>query len=233
MIHTVKGFSVVDETEVDVFLKFPCFLYDPANVGNLMSGSSAFSKPSLDIWKFLVCIFLRPSIQDFKDDLTSVDCCSVAQSCLTLCNPMDYSRLVLFFPVLHHLPELAQTHIHWVSHAIQPSHPLSSAFPPAFNLSFNKSLFQWVSFSHQVAKVLELLHQSFQWIFRVDFLLGLTGLISLQSKGLSRVFSSTTIQKYQFFGTQPSLWSNFLIRYWKNHSFDYMNFSQQSNVSIS
>ena len=108
MIHTVKGFSVVDETEVDVFLKFPCFLCDPANVGNLMSGSSAFSKPSLDIWKFLVRIILRPSMQDFKHDLTSLCCCSVAQSCLTLCNPMDCSTLVLFFPVLHHLPELAQ-----------------------------------------------------------------------------------------------------------------------------
>ena len=54
MTHTVKGFSVVDKREVDVFLEFPCFLYDPANVGNLMSGTSAFSKPSLDAWKFLV-----------------------------------------------------------------------------------------------------------------------------------------------------------------------------------
>ena len=66
MIHTVKGFSVVDETEVDVFLKFPCFLCDPVNVGNLMSGSSTFSKPSLDIWKFLICIILKPSMQDFN-----------------------------------------------------------------------------------------------------------------------------------------------------------------------
>ena len=70
MIHTVKGFSIVDETEVDVFLKFPCFLYDPANVGYLISGSFAFSKPRLDIWKFLVCIMLKPSMQDFKHDLT-------------------------------------------------------------------------------------------------------------------------------------------------------------------
>ena len=54
MIHMVKNFSVVNETEVDVFLEFPWFLYDPANVGNLISGSSAFSKPSLSIWKFLV-----------------------------------------------------------------------------------------------------------------------------------------------------------------------------------
>ena len=70
MIHTVKGFSVVNETQVDVFLEFPCFLYDPANVGNLISGSSAFSKHSLDIWKFLVRIMLKPSMHDFKHDLT-------------------------------------------------------------------------------------------------------------------------------------------------------------------
>ena len=71
MIHAVKGFSIVDETEVDVFLEFPCFLYDPTSVGNLISGSSSFYKLSLDIWKFLVCIMLKPSMQDFKHDLTS------------------------------------------------------------------------------------------------------------------------------------------------------------------
>ena len=72
MIHTVKHFSEVDKTEVDVFLVFPCFLSDPANVGNLISGSSVFSKPSLDIWKLLVCTVLKPSMQDFKHDLTSM-----------------------------------------------------------------------------------------------------------------------------------------------------------------
>ena len=72
MIHIVKGFSVVDETEVDVFLEFPSFLYDPANLGNLLAGSSSFSKPSLDIWILLVCIMLKPSMQDFKHDLTSM-----------------------------------------------------------------------------------------------------------------------------------------------------------------
>ena len=77
MMHTVKGFSIVDETEVDVFLEFPCFFSDRANVGNLISGSSAFSKPSLDIWKFLVRIMLKPIVQDFKHDLTSMrDECS-------------------------------------------------------------------------------------------------------------------------------------------------------------
>ena len=72
MIHTVKGCGVVDETEEDVFLEFPSFLNDPVNVGNLISGSSAFSKPSLDIWKSSVCIMLQPSMQDFKHDHTSM-----------------------------------------------------------------------------------------------------------------------------------------------------------------
>ena len=72
MIHTVKGFGIVNETEVDVFLRFPGFLYDPANVGNLISGFSSFSKPSSDIWKFLVHIILRPRMQDFKHGFTSM-----------------------------------------------------------------------------------------------------------------------------------------------------------------
>ena len=72
MIHTLKGFAIVNETEIDVFLKFPSFLYDPVNVGNLISGSSSLSKSSLDIWKFLICIMLKPSMQDFKHDLSSM-----------------------------------------------------------------------------------------------------------------------------------------------------------------
>ena len=70
MVHTVRSFSIVNETELDVFLMFFCFLYNPANVGNLISSSSVFSKPSLAIWKFLVCIMLKPRMQDFKLDLT-------------------------------------------------------------------------------------------------------------------------------------------------------------------
>ena len=68
-IHTVKGFSVVDETEADVFLELPCFLYDPVNVGDLVSDSSAFSKCSLDIWKFSVNVMLKPSMKDFEHNL--------------------------------------------------------------------------------------------------------------------------------------------------------------------
>ena len=97
-------------------------------------------------------------------------CCLVTKPCLTLCDPMDCS--MQGFPVLCNLLEFAQTHVLWVSDAIQPSHPLSPTSAPALNLSQHQSLFQWVGSSHQVANVLELQlqHQSFQWIFRVDFL---------------------------------------------------------------
>ena len=102
--------------------------------------------------------------------MSSFCCCSFTQSGLTLCNPMDCS--MPSFPVLHHLPEFAHTHVHWVSDAIQPPHPLSPPSPPALNLSQHQGLFQWVSSSHQVAKIQEfqLQHQSFQWVFRTDFL---------------------------------------------------------------
>ena len=95
---------------------------------------------------------------------------SVTQSWLTFCDPMDCSTPD--FPVHHELPELAQTHIHWVGDALQSSHPLSSPSPPAFNLSQYQGLFKWVSSSHQVAKVLELQlkYQYFQWIFRTGLL---------------------------------------------------------------
>ena len=81
-------------------------------------------------------------------------CCSVAKSCPTLCNPMNCSTPALH--VLLYLPEFAQTHVHWVSNAIQPPHPLSSPSPPAFNLCQHQGLFQWVDSSHYVARVLEL-----------------------------------------------------------------------------
>ena len=101
---------------------------------------------------------------------SSVQFCSFSRSCQALCNPMDCSTPG--FSVHHQIPELAQIHVHRIGDAIQPSHPLSSPSPPAFNLSHHQGLFQWVSSSHQVAKVLEfqLLYQSFQWIFRTDFL---------------------------------------------------------------
>ena len=95
---------------------------------------------------------------------------SVAQSCLTLCYPMNCGTAGL--PVHHQLQEFTQTHVHWVGDAIQPCHPLSSPSPPAFSLSQHQGLFKWVSSLHQVAKVLEvqLQHQSFQWTPRTDVL---------------------------------------------------------------
>ena len=100
----------------------------------------------------------------------SVQFSSVAQACLTLCNPMNCSMPGL--PVHHQLPEFTQTHVHRVNDVIQPSHPLSSPSPPAPNSSQHQGLFRQVSSSHEVAKVLEfqLQHQSFQWTPRTDLL---------------------------------------------------------------
>ena len=72
VIHTVKGFSVVNEAEVDVFLELSCFFHDPADVGNLISGSSAFSKSRLNIWKFMVHVLLKPGLENFEHYFTSV-----------------------------------------------------------------------------------------------------------------------------------------------------------------
>ena len=72
LIHKVKSFSIINEAEVDVFLKLLCFLRDPADVGNLISGSSAFPKPSLNIWKFSVHVLLNPSLKDFEHNIASL-----------------------------------------------------------------------------------------------------------------------------------------------------------------
>ena len=113
----------------------------------------------------------RPgSLHTLQTSSSSVQFNSVSQLCPTLCDPMDCSTPG--FLVLRHSSEFAQTHVHRVGDAIQPSHPLSSPSPPTFNLSQHQGLFQWVGSSHQVSKVLklQLQHQSFQWIFRTDFL---------------------------------------------------------------
>ena len=107
------------------------------------------------------------------------------------------------FPILHYLLESAQTHVHWVCDAIQPSRPLSSPSPPAFNISQHQGLFKWVSSLHQVAKVLEfqLQHQSFQWIVRTDFLYdGLLGSPCSprdwpSSKSLQKINSGEGVEK--------------------------------------
>ena len=123
--------------------------------------------------------------------------CSVAQLCPTLCYPMDCSTPG--FPVHHQFPESTQTHVPWVSDAIQLSHPLSSPSPPTFNLSQYQGLFKGVSSSHRVAKVGASASASVLLMNIQDwFPLGWTAWISFQSKGLSRIFSSTTIWKHQF-----------------------------------
>ena len=147
---------------------------------------------------------------------------SVAQSCPTLCDPMNCSTPGL--PGHHQLLESTQTHVHWVGDAIQPSHPLSSPSPPALNLSQHQDLFQSVSSLHQVAKVLEfqLQHQAFQWIFRTDFLWdGLVG--SLCSPRDSQESSPTP----QFKSISPSTLSllhsptlTSIHDHRKNHSLD-------------
>ena len=110
----------------------------------------------------------KNQINNLTLHLSSVQFSSAAQSCPTLCDPMNLSTPGL--PVHHQLPEFTQTHVHRVSDAIQPSHPLSSPSPPALNPSQHQSLFRWVNSLHQVAKVLEfqLQHQSFQWTPRAN-----------------------------------------------------------------
>ena len=136
---------------------------------------------------------------------TSVQFNSVTQSCPTLCDPIDCSTPGL--PVHHQLLEFTQTHVHWVSDAIQPSHPLLSPSLPTFNHSQHQGLFKWVSSSHKVAKVLGVSASASILPMNIQgwFPLGWIGWISLQSKGLSGVFSNPTVQNYQFFGAQPSL----------------------------
>jgi len=158
------------------------------------------SSGTLSLSDLFPWIYLSPPLYNHKEfQFNSVQFNSVAQSCPILCDPMD--RSMPGFPVHHQLPEFALTCVHRVGDAIPPSHPLS--FPSlTFSLSQHQGLFKWVISSHQVAKVLEfqLLMNTQHW-----FPLGWTGWISLQSKGLSRVFSNTTVQKHPFFSAQLSL----------------------------
>ena len=146
---------------------------------------------------------------------------SVTQSCPTLFDPMNCSTPAL--PVHHQLPEFTQTHLHWISDVIQPSHPLSSPSPPALNLFKHQCLFQHQFFASGgqstgasvSASVLPMNIQD--W-----FPLGWTGWISLQSKGLSRVFSTPQFKSINYsvlsFLYSPTLTS--IHDYWKNHSLD-------------
>ena len=144
--------------------------------------------------------------------ISSVQSSSVAQSCPTLCDPMNRSTPGL--PVHHQLPEFTQTHVHRVRDAIQPSHPLSSPSPLAPNPSQHQSFpisqfFAWGGQSTEVSASASFPPKKSQgWSSEW------TGWISLQSKGLARVFSNTTVQKHEFFGAQLSSQSNFNIHTW-------------------
>ena len=159
-------------------------------------------------------MLVEVSFINFHIYIISVQFSSVAQSYPTLCDPMNRGRPGL--PVHHQLLEFTQTHVHWVSDAIQPSHPLSTPSPPAFNLSQHQGLFHWkvqffASGDQSIgisasASVLPMNSQN--W-----FPLGWTGWISLQSKGLSRVFSNTAVQKHKFSNDFKSLRGVFFWKY--------------------
>ena len=147
---------------------------------------------------------------------------------------MDYNTL--HFPVLHYLLELVQTNVHWVGDAIWLSHPLSCPSPPALNLSQHQDLFQWVSSSHQVAKY---------WSFSFSFspsneysgltFLRMTGLITMLFKGHLRVVLQHQNSELSFCVCVCSVFFTVKLSsvhdYWENHSLDYMDLCQQSDVS--
>ena len=134
--------SLSQFSHISISLCWPslCNYYSLLPISNLCKLVSAFTTQ----WMIQMICLLRPMENHFS---------SVAQVCPIVCDPMDCSTPG--FSVHHQFPELAQTHAHRVGDAIQPSHPLSSPSPPAFSLSQHQRLFQWVSSSHQVAKVLE------------------------------------------------------------------------------
>ena len=149
---------------------------------------------------------------------------TAAQSCPTLCDPMDCSTPG--FPVLHYLLEFAQTHVQWISDAIQPCHPLTPS-SPALNLSPHQSCLSVSGNQNTGASAsASVIPVNFQgW-----YPLTLTGVISLLSRGLSQVFSSPTVWRQQFFGILCSLpFSS--QNHWEDHRLNYMDLCRQSNVS--
>ena len=161
------------ECGADVIGVFSCFYWDIIDICNIVQLCQ------FEVYQVLIC---------------SVQFSSVAQSCPILSDPMDCSTPG--FPVHNQLPEPTQTYVHWVSDAIQPSYPLSSPSPPAFNHSQHQGLFKWVRFLHQVAKVFEFQLQHQVW----------TGWISLQSKGFSSLqhhsWKASILQRSAFFIVQ-------------------------------
>ena len=168
--------------------------------------------------EYIKAVYCHPAYLSCMQNSVQFSCSVV----LTLCDPMDCSTPG--HPVHHQLPELAQTHVHRVGGAIQPSHPLSAPSPPAFNLFQHPGLFKWVSSSHQVAKGLEfqLQHQSFQWIlglisFRIDWL-NLPEVQGILKSVLQYHSSKASILQHSaffFFWIQLSLYSyNYKVYNW-------------------
>ena len=198
------------------------------------SGKTYLSIPSISIALPILMMFIQPhSVINPSRYIYHDGCCSVFLSCsLTLCNPMDCSKPG--FSVHHHLLELDD--------AIQPSDPLSSPFPPLFNLYQHHGLFQWVGTSCQVANVLELQHQSFQWIFRIHFLwdrLGwspatqgtLKSLLQHHSSKVSIIWHSAFFMSSQLLLNSAFLSTLTSIHdYCKNNSFDLRDLCWQNNV---
>ena len=178
--------------------------------------------------------------QLIQSNFSQVDircCCSVTQWCPTPCDPMDWSKPG--FPVLYHLPDLAQTHVHWVGDTIHPCHPLLPPSLPALNLSQHQGLFQWVGCLQQVAKYWSL---SFSFsispsneysgliFFRIDWfdLLAVQGALKslLQHHNLFESISSSVLNL--LYGPTLTL----VHDYWKNHRFDYTDLCRQSGISV-
>ena len=146
---------------------------------------------------------------------------------------MDYNTPG--FSVLHCLPKPAQTHVHWVGDAIQPSHPLLPPTPPALNLSQHQGLFQWIGSLHHVAKVLklQLQHQSLQWIFKVDILSDWLVWPPCSPRDPQKSSLASQFERINSLALSylygPVLTA--VLDYWKNHNFDYTDLCWQSDVS--
>ena len=173
VIQTVRGFGVVNKAKIDVFLELSWFFDDPADVGILISGSSDFSKSSLNIWKFTVHVLLKPGLENFEHFFASVwdkcNCAVVWILCHCLSLELEW-KLIFSSPVA---TPISQNLFNFMSIESMMLSISSSAGPFSFCFqSFqHQDLFQWVSSSHQVVKVMELQlqYQSLQWIFRADF----------------------------------------------------------------
>ena len=153
------------------------------------------------------CILIQTQVnQNF------VSCCSFANSCLNLHDSVDCSTAG--FPVLPYLSEFAQTHVHWVDDAIQPSYPLLPPSPPVLSLSQCQGLFQWVGSSHQVTKVLELqLQHSSEYSGLISFRIDWFDFLTIQGT-LESLLQHHRFETVNFFGAQPTLWSDSHISTW-------------------